>query len=579
MAMTRQQRLAAVRAKTDFPVVIVGAGINGIGTFRDLSLQGVDCLIVDKGDFCSGASAAPSRLIHGGLKYLETGEFRLVAEATLERNRLLRNAGHLVRPLETMVPLFSWLDGIGPTVRRFFRRPARTTSRGAAIIEIGLSLYDYLGRRERVMPRHRFWRRQAALQAMPGLDPRLVAAASYYDAWITQPERLGLELVLDAETANPGSIGLNHVRLVGRDGGQLRFRDELSQEEFEVRPDLVINAGGAWIDRANQVMAVPSRYIGGTKGSHLLLDHPALLRALAGRMLSFATADGRLCLAFPFLDRVLTGSTDLRIDDPDQAACEDAEIDYILAALGAMFPGLSVERSHIVYTYCGVRPLPHSNAADVGEISRDHSVPIDEPTAERPFPILSLVGGKWTTFRAFAAETTDRVLARLGRQRRCSTELEPIGGGRGLPPAGPAQDAWIAEFAVRREVERERATALMHRYGSRAEAVARFCAAGADQPLKSLPAYTRREIEFIAREEQVGTLGDVLLRRTVIGITGRASLAVVQELAEVLGEVLGWDRTRREAEVAHIRADLADRHRVVLADEAPTYVARVAVPT
>ncbi|WP_321574022.1 glycerol-3-phosphate dehydrogenase C-terminal domain-containing protein, partial [Geminicoccus harenae] len=102
---------------------------------------------------------------------------------------------------------------------------------------------------------------------------------------------------------------------------------------------------------------------------------------------------------------------------------------------------------------------------------------------------------------------------------------------------------------------------------------------GADQPLKSLPAYTRREIEFIAREEQVGTLGDVLLRRTVIGITGRASLAVVQELAEVLGEVLGWDRTRREAEVAHIRADLADRHRVVLADEAPTYVARVAVPT
>jgi glycerol-3-phosphate dehydrogenase len=579
MATTRQQHIARIQAKEQFSVVIVGAGINGIGTFRDLALQGVDCLLVDKGDFCSGASAAPSRLIHGGLKYLETGELRLVAEATLERNRLLRNAAHLVRPLEVMVPLFSWLEGAVPAVRRFLRRPGQNGGRrGALIIEIALSLYDYLGRRERAMPRHRFWSRKAALEAMPALDrQQLVAAASYYDAWITQPERLGLELVMDAEAANPDAIGLNHVRLIGTEAGRLQLRDELTGAELSVRPTVVVNAGGAWIDRTNQAMQVTSRYVGGTKGSHLLLDHQALLEALGGRMVSFATRDGRLCFAFPFLDRVLTGSTDLRIDDPDQAYCDDTEIDYILDALQRMFPRLGINRSHIVYTYCGVRPLPHSDASDVGEISRDHSILVDEPTEERTYPVLSLVGGKWTTFRAFSEETVDRILARLRRERRHSTDAEPIGGGRGLPPAGTAQESYVTSFAARHGLARARAAELVHRYGSRGEAVARFCAEATDVPLRSLPDYTRREIAFMALHEHVGRLADLLLRRTTIAITGRASRAGLEEIAEVVGETLSWDAVKCAAEIAQVIADLRQRHRVDLTEAAPTKVVPEAV--
>ncbi|MFZ1341364.1 MAG: FAD-dependent oxidoreductase, partial [Paracoccaceae bacterium] len=195
---------------TDIDVLILGAGINGAGTFRDLCEQGLTCVIADKGDFGSGTSAAPSRMIHGGIKYLETGQFRLVAQSTLERNLLLRNAPHYVTPLHTVIPLFSWLRGIPSALRTLFGSTTAPRSRGAVLIKIGLAVYDFYGRRQRVMPRHALWSRARALREIPGLTPEITAAAAYYDAKVSHPERLVLELVRDGLAASPASQALNH---------------------------------------------------------------------------------------------------------------------------------------------------------------------------------------------------------------------------------------------------------------------------------------------------------------------------------------------------------------------------------
>lgn len=179
----------------DFDVLILGAGINGAGLFRDLCEQGVRCLIVDKGDYGSGTSAAPSRLIHGGIKYLETGEFGLVRQSTLERNLLLRNAPHAVHPLPTIIPIFSWTKGAWAALRTLFGSTTAPRSRGAAIVKIGMAMYDIYGAKHRVMPRHTLYGKGRALRKIPALTPRIVAAGRYYDAWIARPERLVYELV------------------------------------------------------------------------------------------------------------------------------------------------------------------------------------------------------------------------------------------------------------------------------------------------------------------------------------------------------------------------------------------------
>ncbi|MGN6550836.1 MAG: glycerol-3-phosphate dehydrogenase/oxidase, partial [Pararhizobium sp.] len=371
MTTLRDDALAALKKRRHVPVLIIGAGINGAGLYRDLSLQGIDCVLCDKSDICAGASAAPSRLIHGGLKYLETGEFRLVAQSTLERNLLLGNAPHYVQPLETVIPIFSWFGGIVPSIARFLGLKAKINDRGVLITKTGLALYDFLGSRARVMPRHRLTLRKRSIAGLPAMDKRVVATGTYYDAAVTMPERLGLELVLDANKANPGSIAVNHVGLAGRDGDAIRLRDETTGDAFSLTADIVVNAGGAWIDQINTRLGFESTYIGGTKGSHLILDNPELVRQLAGRMVYFGSPDGRICLVYPYFGHALIGSTDIRTDDPDNAVCAADETAYMLKVVAEMFPGVAIAPEQVVYRYCGVRPLPAADAADPGNISRD----------------------------------------------------------------------------------------------------------------------------------------------------------------------------------------------------------------
>ncbi len=550
------------RSGTDFDVVIIGAGINGAGLFRDLCTQGLKCLIVDKGDFGSGTSAAPSRLIHGGLKYLETGEFRLVAESTYERNLLLKNAAHLVKPLPTAIPILSWTKGVTAALRTLFGSTTAPRSRGALLVKVGLSLYDFYGSRARQMPTHRMIGRRRALAEISALTPGIVALGTYYDATVTAPERLVHELIEDGLKASPASDALNWCPVIGQSEGRLRLRPETGDERT-VRPRIVVNAAGPWIDRVNGILGLDSHYIGGTKGSHILLDHPELLRQLNGRMLYFEADDGRILLVLPFQGKALVGSTDIPSDEPDSVACTSDETDYFIQSLRDLLPGLDFHRDQIVFAYAGIRPLPNSQGVAPGLISRDHSAPKDPAIGPRSFPVISLVGGKWTTFRAFAADIADTVLADLHLPRQRETDDMPIGGGHGLPRDPQARADWLDATAQDSGAARTRVETLLERYGTTAQAIARHEGA-APVRLTDAPDFTEAEIDWIARNEHVVHLSDILLRRTPLAISGQLTPRLCHHVATCAAAALGWDTQRKQAELGKLATVLAERHGVCL---------------
>ena len=563
---------AASLAGRHFSVVIVGAGINGVGVFRDLSLQGVDCLVVDKGDFAAGASSAPSRMIHGGLRYLESGAFSLVAEATRERNLLLRNAPHLVRPLKTVVPLSSHFGGLLGGILRFAGRTPSAKARGLFVVALGLRLYDLLGRRQRLMPGHRITRVASADGALFRASVRWTA--TYFDAWISHPEWLILELIADAGRDQPRSVAANHCKVTHCEGNTLTLRDEITGEQVQVTADTMVNATGAWLDRSAEALGGAGSRVMGTKGSHLVLDHPALRDSLDGRMAYFEAPDGRVCIVYPFLDRVLVGSTDIPVDDPDQVATEPEEIDYLLEVLRELFPQLRFGRDEVVYTFVGVRPLARSDADHPGQISRDHAVAVDLPNATRGVPLVSLNGGKWTTFRALAEEATNQVLQQLGRVRVQSTEKLPIGGGAAWPTDAQAMLRFLAGIEALTALNPRRVSDLVGRYGSQAVALAKHFASSGDTPLRHAPGHSVAEIRYLCLHTGVARLSDLVMRRTLLAIRGEVTDALLAELADIAAAVLHWDSARRHEELQACATTLRDRHHVRLsANHAETTLA------
>jgi glycerol-3-phosphate dehydrogenase len=551
-------RLAAMAGTGEVDVVILGAGINGAGLFRDLCAQGVSCLIVDKADFGSGTSAAPSRLIHGGLKYLETGEFGLVAQSTLERNLLLKNAPHYVSPLPTIIPIFSWSKGMLAALRTLFGSTSAPRSRGAILIKIGLMIYDFYGSRNQVMPRHRMVGRRHALSEMPALNPSIVATGTYYDAKISHPERLVLELILDGLQANPASASANYTTLVKSANGVLTFQPE-NGATFSVRPKLVVNAAGPWIDDVNDLLGAPSKMIGGTKGSHILLKHDELVKSLAGRMLYFEADDGRICLVYDYLGLALVGSTDIKADNPDEVRCEPDEVEYLLDSVRTLLPGMAFEHDQIVYAYSGIRPLPASDVSLPGLISRDHSAPVAEPDRNRPFAVISLVGGKWTTFRGFAEEVADTVLDRLQRSRKVTTQAMPIGGGKDFPANAAARANWLALVHSETGAEERRLDELLSRYGTRATQIATH-GSGDEGRLPDSESYSRSEIDYIVRNEFVEHLADIVMRRSTLAISGSLTGRDLQEIAAIAGRALGWSAGRFAEEVEAAIVELEGRN-------------------
>jgi glycerol-3-phosphate dehydrogenase len=553
---------AALAERPTAKVLIIGAGINGIATFRDLALQGVDVTLVDRGDFVSGASAASSHMIHGGIRYLENGEFRLVKESVTERNALLRIAPHYVKPLKTTVPMFSALSGVLAAPLRFLtHKQGKAQERGALLIKVGLVLYDSFSRDGGSVPKHEFHGRKKSLEQLPRLNPGLKYTATYYDASMHDPERLALDVLRDGLDTGPHARAANYVEAVGMGPDGVRLRNTVTGEEFSFTADVVVNTSGPWTDLTNSALGQASTYMGGTKGSHIVLDHPELLAATGGGEIFFENNDGRIVLIYPLAGRVLIGTTDLEHDMSQPIRTTEDEIDYFFDLVKHVFPDIEVNRSHIVFRFSGVRPLPRHDDEAPGFVSRDYRIE-SSPLGSRPGTLLSLVGGKWTTFRALAEHLSGDILTLLGQTRTVSTVGLAIGGGKDFPATPAAHTVWLAAHSD--EVGRERAQALLTRYGTRAGAIIDFLTAEADAPLSHNPLYTRREIEYLAREESVTHLIDLLLRRTSLAFVGGLSLPLLEELAGLLAPLLGWDAARTADEVRSAGAELNEVHGVDL---------------
>jgi glycerol-3-phosphate dehydrogenase len=566
-ASSTRADVAALRSRPNAEVLVIGGGINGLATFRDLALQGVDVVLVERDDFVSGASSASSHMIHGGIRYLENGEFRLVRESVEERNGLLRIAPHYVKPLETTVPVFSTFSGILAAPLRFLSHKAgKPTERGAALIKTGLTIYDSFSRGGGQVPRHRFHGRTRSLAELPALNPGVKYTATYYDASMHDPERLALDVLFDGLDAGPHARAANYLEAVGLDAEGVQVRDSLTGEEFSIAADVVVNTSGPWTDLTNAELGRPTTFMGGTKGSHIVLDNAELLAATAGREIFFEHDDGRIVLIYPLKGKVMVGTTDLEHDMRQPAICTEAEVDYFFELIAHVFPAISVDRSQIVYRFAGVRPLPRHDDTAPGFVSRDYRIERTDAPARSGTPVLSLVGGKWTTFRALAEHLSDEVLELLGRPRTVSTKGLAIGGGARYPITDDARRVWLVSHGD--EVGRERAAALLERYGTRAETFLSEIEGETDAPLAGHPGYTVLELRWLARSERVVHLADVVLRRTSMAFTGSVTAALLDELATLVGDELGWDAERRDAEVLATKTLLVERHGVALGEPA-----------
>ena len=549
-------RLVTASTRTDLTarphaeVLIIGGGVNGVATFRDLALQGVDVVLVEKNDFISGASAGSSHMIHGGVRYLENGEFRLVHEAVRERNDLIGTAAHVVKPLQTTIPIHSAFSGLfSAPLRMITHAPGKPTERGALLIKIGLTIYDSFSRNGGRVPRHTFHGRKRSRQMLPELHPDVAYTATYWDAAVRDPERLGQDLIRDGRAAGADRArAVNYTEAVALDGDRVVLEDGPTGRRIPFAAKVVINAAGPWVDLVGDALGRDTRYMAGTKGSHIVLDHPRLLEATGGRELFFENSDGRIVLIHPLKGRVLVGTTDLEHDIAEPAVCTEEEIDYFIDLIAQVLPDIPVDRSQIVYRFSGVRPLPSHEDLPAGFVSRDYRVEHGDLVAGGP-RLITLVGGKWTTFRASAEHLADDALAELQRTRTVTTRGLAIGGGKGYPGDERARLAWVERHDD--GIGRARTATLLERYGTVArEVIDAILDDEDDRPLTTLPDFSTGELRYLARTEDVVRLADILQRRTDLAFTGRISREILTEVAEAVAPVLGWDAERVSAETA-----------------------------
>jgi glycerol-3-phosphate dehydrogenase len=357
-------------------------------------------------------------------------------------------------------------------------------------------------------------------------------------------------------------LSLASIKANGAGSSTVELRDELTGEVFDFTADVVINTTGAWVDLTNQAMGAATSFMGGTKGSHIVLDHPGLLAACNGREIFFEHTDGRIVLIYPMGDRVLVGTTDVDADMSQDAVCTEAEIDYFFDLIGHVFPEITVNREQIVYTFSGVRPLPRHDATQPGFVSRDYCIERRGPEAGGSGAVvLSLVGGKWTTFRALAEHLSNDVLAELAMERKVSTAKLAIGGGAGFPDSEAGIQKWIKAH-MNADRDADRVAGLLTRYGTRAGEVIGYLDGGPDSLLRSTRELSVRELEYMAANEQVGHLVDVLIRRTSLAFRGLVTGELLNEVADILAAPLGWDAADQTAEIHHAQEVLKRYHGV-----------------
>src|SRR5215210_3760590 len=543
-----------------FDVIVIGAGINGAGVARDAAMRGLRVLLLDKGDISSGTTQWATRLIHGGLRYLEHYEFALVRESLRDREAILHVAPHLVKPLGFLVPIYD------------------RSARGPLMIRLGMTLYDTLSY-DKSMDRHKMFNRQKVHEREPGLNTDgLKAAAFYYDAQVEYAERVAVESAISARDNGATIITYANVDRLLMENGDVRgveFTDVFEGERYTASAPVTVNVAGPWVDEVLADLHRPGtdenvgRFMGGTKGSHLIVD--PFPGAPEGEALYVeARKDGRPYFIVPWNGRYLIGTTDLRYEgNLDHVSASEDEIQYLLDETNYVIPGARLSREDVLFTYAGVRPLPHQPEGETGGVTRSHVVfdhakgssaaggKMKRSDVELPQVggLLSIIGGKLTTYLNLSRQTVDAVFEKLGRKAPKSTSREvPL-------PGSETSDfeAFAAGFRSASTIPEVLSGRLLKLYGVRAAEVLKV---GEDDPelLKPLSSIVSVETALIGaeviwalREEMAQTLSDVLLRRTMAGYGPRVGLDVVDAAAEVAVKHLGWEQERAEREVREYR--------------------------
>ncbi len=527
-----------------FDLIVVGAGINGAGIARDAAMRGLKVLLLDKGDVASGTTSWSTRLIHGGLRYLEYYELYLVHESLSEREKLLKIAPHLVKPLPFIIPVYDY------------------SKRGTALVRLGMIGYDVLSW-SKSLDRHKMLSREEVLERVPGLEPEgLLGAAMYYDGQVEYAERLAVENAVSAR--EHGAVVLTYARvdrLMVEDGDVkgVEFTDLLGGGEYTVRAPVTVNVAGPWVDGVLRRMDfAEERMIGGTKGSHLVVD--PFPGAPAGEALyAEAKQDDRPYFIVPWNGRYLIGTTDIRYEgDLDEVVASEEEIYYLINETNAVIPSANLTRDKVLFTYAGVRPLPYEREGAEGSVTRGHLVYDHAGHDPRIGGLVSIIGGKLTTYRNLAREAVNEVYEKLGQKAPgCRTDELPLPGGA----VGEAEnfEEFAASFKLTSGLAEELATRLLKLYGARAPEV--LAEAGEDHSLR-VPLGPSSAVEtgiigaevlYALRRELAEKLGDVLLRRSMVGMGPRVGLDVDEAAARVAVRHLGWSQERADREVREFR--------------------------
>lgn len=566
-----------------FDLIIIGGGINGTGIARDASERGLSVLLLEKEDFGAGTSAYSSRLIHGGLRYLENLEFDLVHESLQERERLLKNAPHLVRPIALAIPVYERS-----------RKPRW-------MIGLGMFLYDLLSW-GKSLPQHRMENKTRFLQRYPGINRNgLKGGPIFYDAQIAFPERLCVENAIGArETGN--ALLLNHAEVNGFNLKRcvdshktvskeknayeitgVRFIDRLSGQCFEAQGKVIINASGPWVDQllklaSRQVEPPLMRRLGCTKGSHIIVKK--FSGAPETALYVEAQSDGRPFFIIPWRKTTyLIGTTDLYYaDEPGLAAADQAEAAYLLMETNRILPGANLQEGDILYTYSGVRPLPYTQGLKTGKITRKHLIEDHQESHHSAEPIyqrlISIIGGKLTTYRNLAEEAVDYAVQAyhltLPNGKRIPHSLTrnvPLPGGQGInSPKFSHDDALF--FYRQQEIERIKSddqlsgtlseaglASLINLYGSRYREVLTLAA---DHPEWLAPLYPDSEaiaaqLIYAVRQEMACSVSDVILRRLGCGFDEDMGLKALEPVSRLMAIALDWSEEKRQAEMSDYR--------------------------
>lgn len=471
----------------DLDLIIVGGGIHGAGVARDAARRGLRVALFEQNDFGSATSSASSKLVHGGLRYLEQLRLRLVRESLVERSTLIRIAGHLVRPLPFLAPIYE------------------DAPRGQLWMRAGLTLYDLLATGHS-LGRHRWLDAEAVLEREPGLDPAgLRGAFLFYDAQMNDA-RLCLENILSAE--QHGAQVRNYTRVQDLIVEGRRVCGVRLEDGSEFRAGVVLNAAGPWVQEVarSQELAHPVRPRL-VRGSHLITRQ--LTRGHA--LLLSSRRDGRVFFVMPYKGRSLIGTTEVEHDgslDPVRPSAE--EIDYLLTETGLRLPRAALTVDDVLFSIAGVRALPPEGSADSGRLSREALVFDDAPG------LISILGGKYTTYRAVAERVTDRIQRELGQRPTASvTAIEALPGGES-PPVGDYFTMAESILTTRYPgLEVELLRYLVQTYGSRHQEVLRHFGdlPGQLVPLETGLPFTPAEIRYAVQVEHAQKLEDVLRRR------------------------------------------------------------------